>query len=332
MSGTGNKFVVLIPTRDRPAYLNLTVESVLEQAKRHGHKDIEIVVSDVSEAANARQNEKFVEKLRARFPDTPIHYYPPGEPEPIKRLLKKATQEEKKAFEELVPKDGHYGAHRNRLALLGIYHGGKNAAYLHLDDDTPLMSIDSKKGVLPKNLADVLGAFKAGFREAVKRNRPGFYGSIAGVPDSTVSLQDGAPPGKLRDFLRDSEKSLYPVKATAGPARVLRAEAMRLPYAPKGVNEDWKFLNDLAQHWTSSRKMRGLRREQASLLKFYLLRPSEYKDAMVIHIGIHGPRLGKKDIRRYSKESHFSSSRKKPLQETWMKLADRMMALKPHRE
>ena len=267
------KLVVLIPTRDRPAYLNVTVESVLEQAKRFGHKDVEIVVSDVSESKNAKQNEKFVERLRARFPNTPVHYYGPGEPEAIKRLLEKATDEERRAYEKLAPADGHYGAHRNRLALLGVYHGGENAAYLHLDDDTPLLDAD-KEGRVAKKPGDALGAFRKGLETALDKDKLGFSGAISGVEDARVSFHRSIEPGSLRKIL--SKPSLLKPIVFA-PGRVLEERAMRVPYGPYGVNED------------SSHYERVARRYNRLVLVGNAYASSAAPETMILHIGVAGP-------------------------------------------
>ncbi|MEW5954954.1 MAG: glycosyltransferase family A protein [Candidatus Micrarchaeota archaeon] len=296
------KLVVLIPTRDRPNYLHLTVRSVLEQARQFGHKNVQVVVSDpVSMRENAEKNARLLGRLQQQFPETPVHYYGPGQPEPIRKLLADATRAEKKAFGELVPKDGHYGAHRNRLTLLAVYHGGRDAAYLHLDDDTPIALINKEKGILRKHPKDALDLFLQGYREAVAAGAPGFYGDVEGVKDSLTS---SAEPSDLKSQLKRAEF----VRVTCGgPGRVLSARALMVPYIPYGINEDFEHT------W----------RLQAEL-EAEMYEKSEFSP-LLAHIGVTGPRLlpSREHPSPYATLYHSSL----PLKKHWPSLVNKMLKL-----
>lgn len=199
MAGRKEKIMVLIPTRDRPEYLHATVTSVVQQAERFNHH-VEIIISDTStetnektSEANSETNARLMKKISERVRENPkvkIHYYGPGTPEPIRKLIKEeATPKERESYQAHVPANGNYGAHRNRLELLTAYHAGKEPekhAYLHLDDDTPLWVSDSEGKVKP-NPKDALGAFLKSYRKAVAGGRRGASADIFGLSDGWVS-------------------------------------------------------------------------------------------------------------------------------------------------
>lgn len=247
------KIIVAIPTYNREVkYLNATVRSVANQASAFGH-DVEIVVSDMSsEKTRADANRKVIEKLVTEFAshgNIKFHYYGPELPEPVRLLLEKSSEGEKSDYHAHVPKDSARGAHRNRLALLAVYHGGKQAAYLHLDDDTPLLTLDNEK-MVRTNEVDVLGAFLSGFEQAIARDKPGASGAVFGVRDSAVSAYDADAYTKIIPSKRSSETNLgrnlsrlhnmnvHPAGHRSGPGRILSYDAMLKHYRPNVYEED----------------------------------------------------------------------------------------------
>ncbi|NYZ75447.1 glycosyltransferase family 2 protein [Candidatus Micrarchaeota archaeon] len=307
------KIVVLIPTRDRPNYLHLTVRSVLEQAQKFGHK-MEVVVSDsLSKEENVKRVKASVESLQKQFPNTPIHYYGPGQPEPIKKLLASASASEKKAYEELVPKHGHYGAHRNRLSLLAIYHGGPNAAYLHLDDDTPLARVVERgnQGFLSKYSQDVFRSLLDGFNSARKNGFAGISISIMGVSDGAVSgYWDEPEASSLKSMLRKDVRHLAGHRM--GPGRLTSADAAAVPYLPYGRNEDPAHAMLVSK--LIDPHMAGLP---------YAVRGTE--GIWLTHIGTKGHFLTREDREIGSKNVLLKES---PEVRNWISLGRKMMRLK----
>lgn len=279
------KLVVLIPTRNRPAYLHLTARSVLEQAARFGHKNVEIIVSDQSTPDNARATQQLVERLKKRFPNSPIHYYGPGNPPEVESLLAKATPEERKAFQELVPEKGHYGTNRNRLALLGAIHGGPNAAYLHLDDDSPLMQLVKTASGRPKiarHEEDALNCIMQAYCFARESGLPGASLAIDGVPDAYVS--GSGKSERLIDVLKkpsETEQGHH-----YGQGRILSFDATRQPYEPYGINED-------VYHAELVTRALARRITSSSYLPYQLPRKTETFMpralwSWVLHVGVKG--------------------------------------------
>ncbi len=307
------KIIVLIPTRDRPQYLNLTVKSVAEQAVKHGH-DVEIVVSDTSQErnlfvrkANAKINEELLRKLERRF-GIPIHYYAPGKTRPIRTVLRQASKEESAAFKRNIPLDGEYGAHRNRLALLAVYHGGRDAVYLHLDDDTPLMTIH--KGNLKPNPEDVLTLFIAGLENARKHGVNGYSGMVIGTDDVAPRNRK---LGGLKEVLRHPTPIWF---SGAGPGRILPFESMKHPYLPRGLNEDLVHSQQI-----------GLDQLTALL--------DRWREAMpfVVHIGERGstkrpPQLISERLEEAVKWFVRSESRIDELRKGWDTLVEKMAGMK----
>lgn len=246
------RLVVMIPTRNRPGYLALTVKSVLQQARLYRH-DLQIVVSDQSDARQAEHNEKMMRKLQEKY-GLPVHYYPPGNLPQLEALLKRATPEEKSAFNELVPEDGHWGAHRNRLTLLAAMYGGQRAAYLHLDDDTPIMQTTflptsenreyAKHALKPNLFEDVLERFLESYAQARRKRAPGIYCPFKGVEDASTSHQTpkilsygrSYRRAKLALSLAQPFSSIF--QRGYGSGRVLSFRATAAHYKPRGRNED----------------------------------------------------------------------------------------------
>lgn len=226
---TKRKLIVMIPTRDRPQYLHATLKSVCEQASEHRH-EIEIVVSDTS-VKKAGANARIAKKLGKTF-GIPIHYYRPGRVEIIESALKRGSEEERHAFSQLVPADGHWGAARNRLTLLAARHGGKNSLYLHLDDDMPLYKLDEKRRIV-KNPEDVIGNFLSTYENAKRAGCVLVAGSIVGVSDSTVS-------GSLSSIVKKvlAKEIIHPVRSSVYSARLAEFDATIPPYQPYGRNSD----------------------------------------------------------------------------------------------
>lgn len=288
------KLVVVIPTRDRHRFLNLTLKSILEQARDHGHlKNLAVVVSDQSGEEGVKANRKVVARFNKKYGNK-IHYFPPGSVARVARVLQSAPQEEQAAFERLVPEDGHWGAHRNRLSLLGALVAGRKfgleralqAVYLHLDDDTPLLrlrapvansssKIVSSDGRLTRIPEDVLGFFVDGFEQARSRSRSGFCHGFYGVFDAHVS-QNGTPFSSLRGKLRTPGAVFR--HGGSGPGRALDFNAFSYPYHPHGSDED--FLH--------SSKVRPAHSEYRRFENF------------VTHIGFKGarPEVGRHDYYR----------------------------------
>ncbi len=179
--------IVFIPTINRPGELKITLGSVLEQAQRYKHTGVHIVVSDYSFDATAKQrNARVISKFSRAFPAFPLHYYPSDRQSLINEVLQDASEEERNAYRALVPRDGHWGAHLNRLTLLSAYHGGKKARYVQLDDDTPFYLVD-KQGKLTENPSDIFSQLHKGLRHAIAKHKKGYVGKIVGVVDASAS-------------------------------------------------------------------------------------------------------------------------------------------------
>ena len=297
------KVVVLIPTRDRPKYLNLTLDSVCEQAARFGHR-VEIVVSDQSDVKNSVANEQFVKKLEARYA-VPIRIYHKVNNGVIKRILEGASEDERKAFETLVPKDGHYGAQRNRLALLGAYHGGENAPFLHLADDTPMLKV-TESGSVKRHENDVFSAYLAAFEHAKILGKPGFSARVFGVPDGALSSGRARKPADLKRELvrrKASVKDALPSGHSMAHGRMLDFEAMTEPYHPRGKNSDFHhtdlvYANAIIRGYYSDNRAPGL-----------------------LHVGI----TGKRPIRGLF--SFYPVKIKPRIREGWLELTSRAARL-----
>ncbi len=230
--------MVLIPTHERPEYLKHTLSSVIEQAERFGH-DVKVVVSDNSPASR-EENERVVEGILAAHPAfrKTVFYHYFSDRTPIERFLVEGEVEEKNAFASLAPQNGHYGASRNRLAVLAMAHAGTNArktVFLHLDDDTPLLKgTKSDDGIkLEPHPSDLLGLFLKEHENAIKLGYEGYSSPFVGFPDGTVSgpeEQARKPP----DFVRTPGIGI-------GQGRTLSFFGMLKPYRPFGKNEDTKL-------------------------------------------------------------------------------------------
>jgi len=307
------KLVVLIPTRDRPNYLHVTVRSVLEQAKRFGHR-VEVVVSDPkSKPENVERSQSNLASLQKQFPDSPIHYYGPGQPEPIKKLLANATRGEQNAFKKLVPEKGHYGAHRNRLSLLAVYHGGPNAAYLHLDDDTPLAKVvrHGNKSLLSRYPRDVFRSLLDGFNSVKENGFAGISIPLAGVSDAAVSgfwNESEAPP--LNSMLQP--RMQLNAGHGSGAGRLTSASAAAVPYLPYDLNED------LAHSVLVSRLL-----TTAAMWHPYSERGTG--GISLAHIGVKGPFLTRED-RKIRRENVLKQE--SPEVRNWISLGKKMMRLK----
>ena len=303
------KIVVLIPTRDRPNYLNLTVRSVLEQANRFGHK-LEVVVSDpVSKPENVKRVQARLESLRKQFPNSPIHYYGPGQPEPIRKLLAKASTSERKAFKKLVPENGHYGAHRNRLSLLGVYHGGPDAAYLHLDDDTPLLKV-VRSGILSKHSKNVFRSLLDEFRSVRREGFAGISMSLVGVSDTAVSgrwNESEAP--SLKSHLQQME--YHNEGHRMAPGRFTSAQAAAVPYLPYGENEDMAH-SSLVSKLVAPRQL-------------FPYAARGVGGVSLAHIGVKGPSLTRAE-RKIRRQNFFKNE--SPELKNWISLGKKMMHLK----
>lgn len=306
---TERKLIVAIPTRDRPAYLHWTVKSVLEQARDHGHKNVEVVVSDQSNPENTQTNIRLMEKLRRQFPGAKLHYYAPGEAKPIAELKAKATEKGRKAMEKLMPEDGHYGGHRNRLTLLALYHGGPAAAYLHLDDDSPIGKIEqveySIKGTTPsgrptllvrpktlykKTQADVLGRFMKAYSALRAKGGAGVSFASAGIPDAALSLGGRIPkPGELTW----QEPEVARVDGhTMGPGRLLCAEAASFPYLPYLPHEDIFHAHEVMRAWKRKHRPTGYGQDHYNPIFPIKITSPEAANIDILHVGLHGPRAG----------------------------------------
>lgn len=302
------RIIVLIPTRNRESkHLNATLLSVAQQAILHKHR-VEIVVSDSSGKNYADKNKSAVENLSKRFRNIPIHYYPLENSNPIDEVLAQASSKEKKAFEGLVPADGHWGANRNRLALLGVFHGGENAVYLHLDDDTPLLKLGEPDWKVEKSKDDIIGDFLKGLEKAHKHGKKGFAGWITGVPGGIVSFEENYSREWLDKYRKMPTlmQKLFNIRAYTsgaygyGPGRILSYRGMQLPYAPYGGNED-----DL-----HSRMLGGLA---------FNYHPFE-TSARVVHLGWSG-------FSPTKKIESAKSDRVKQYQKVWSSLVRRMAKL-----
>lgn len=263
----------MIPTRNRPGYLALTVKSVLQQAREHGH-DVQVVISDQSDARQAKHNEKMMRKLEEKY-GLPVHYYPPGNLPQLDALLKRATPEQRDAFNALVPKDGQWGAHRNRLSLLAAMHGGQRAAYLHLDDDTPIMQIQKitrssgrRAHALRPHDHDALENILQAYNEAILQAKPGISVQYIGVRDAATSNRNpGDAQESLKRWLRKPSRL---GTAGYGPGRLLRFNATIAPYRPYGHNSDFNHTERIE---TALNQRLG----------YYSSRP-----ATLTHIGVKG--------------------------------------------
>lgn len=297
------KIVVLVPTRDRPKYLNLTLDSVCEQAARFGHH-VEVVLSDQSDGKNSVANQQFVKKLEKQYA-VPIHYYHKANDDVVRCILEDASEDELKAFETLVPKDGHYGAHRNRLALLGAFHGGENALYLHLDDDTPMLKV-TESGSVKRHENDVFSAYLAAFAHAKILGKPGFSARVFGVSDGALSSGRARKSADLKGALvrrKASVKDVLPSGHSMAPGRMLDFEAMTEPYHSRGKNEDFHhtdlvYANAITRGYRSDNRAPGL-----------------------LHVGI----TGKKPIR--SLFSFYPVKIKPRIRESWRELTSRAARL-----
>ncbi len=232
--------VVLIPTRNRePKYLNATVLSVGRQAQMH-HHSVEIVVSDSSSPAFFEKNSKLLDKLKRTLPTVSIQHYAPSSAKPLQDLRELANKAQRIALDHLIPNDGHWGANRNALALLGVFHGGESSAYLHLDDDSPLFKPGDPDWKIERTDEDVLGAFLKGLQKAKGQGKKGFAGWIFGLPGSIVSAQIGEKYEKAKTLMQKlyEGRVFYSGALPAGPARILSFEGMQIPYAPYGIGED----------------------------------------------------------------------------------------------
>lgn len=227
----GPKIIILIPTRNRAVqYLRATVLSAARQAERHEH-DVEIVVSDLSGEAHSRRNAQTIESLRKRI-STPLHYYPKKENSKIMEALREATRQEKNAFRVLAPQNGFWGANRNRLALLAVYHGGENAVYLHLDDDSPLLSLEEETSTIQPNRRDEIRLFLEGLGRAKNFGRQGYAGVIKGVEAAIVSAGGGPQkPPNLREQLMRKTRT-YGGSFKGGAGRIFSFDAMTWAYHP----------------------------------------------------------------------------------------------------
>ena len=155
------------------------------------------------------------------------------------------------------------GAHRNRLSLLAALVAGRKfglsdalqAAFLHLDDDTPLLRlkgcgstrsdkvINSSDGRLEKIPADVIGSFIYNFSKAVEAGKLGVVYGICGVKAAQVSFCNAWPVTSLRQELRFPSHSFS--LTGSGPGRVLSFDAFSHPYKPYGISEDFMHGKDV---------------------------------------------------------------------------------------
>ncbi|GEM_PF-3299172 len=262
-AGKRRKIIVLIPTHNRPNYLEITMASVAEQGQKFGH-DVEIVISDTSKGKEpesnrlyAELNEDAVEKVRTHYLGVPVHYYPPRMPNPIAKLLNKTSSAERNAYASLVPKDGHWGAHRNRLALLAAYHGSESAAYLHLDDDTPILKIKpgsywkghdwltGNTNFLAEPKGDIIASFLRGLEKSSSEGKAGFGGWIVGVHDGLVSGGNASLMTKQNRLNFFDHPSKYDAGRGYGPGRILQFEAMKTPYPPYNRSSDFHHSNKI---------------------------------------------------------------------------------------
>ncbi len=295
---------VLIPTRDRSvSHLRITMESVLEQARRH-HRMIHLIISDQSDAAHEERNRRCVQKLLKKFPEFQqvIHYYPASENALIQQLLSQSTESERKAYAAFVPSDGHYGANRNRLALLALLHARtanpRRAIFLHLDDDTPLLSIPRNpnaseppyQGKLMRNSRNVLGTFIARHRQALKNEMDGYASPMLGLPDAAVSRGVNVHT-TLRNALRWAVSS---PGIGFGWGRTLSFSPMCVPYRPYGTDEDAYHSNE------------------------YLLQTDFDNPPLLIHLGMSGQRPNAREEKYNQLNKHALAHT-----ESWKKLARR---------
>ncbi len=267
--------VVGVITRGRRAELELTLRSVLNQARAHGHLgDLKIVVSDQSKGESLAANVRLVKALNGEFGGV-VRHCAYGRTRGVQKLLRGATVDERKAFKAFVPAGGHWGANRNHLALCCALAAGRRseeAAFLLLDDDTPMLCVDSKRRRLVERDADVIGAFHNGFEAALRKGKVGFSGDLLGVPDTWVSherrrREDVHGRMALDDFL--AKPSFMHSGHHCGPGRIVSFKVMVEPYAPYGSGEDSNHL----YAWGNS--YHGLRRTSAKLahLGFTGVRP-----------------------------------------------------------
>ena len=120
------------------------------------------------------------------------------------------------------------------MALLAAFHGGEDAVFLHLDDDTPLFRL--VRGRLKKNPRDELSLFLKGFRQARANGRVGYGGTIVGVPDAFTSVGDPHQRKRLSVVLKLDARTYS--EGHGGSARILSFEGLQVPYKPFGISED----------------------------------------------------------------------------------------------
>ncbi len=303
------KVIVAIPTRNRPRYLRMTLKSVANQATKYGH-DVEVVVSDTSNRRDARKrpyslvNEKILRAIQKAYPKLKFHYYGPTLPLPIIQLLDPAGVEELHAYSALVPRDGHWGAHRNRLSLLAAYHGGRRAAYLHLDDDTPLLVYE--RGIR-ENPRDVIRDFLDALKYALKQKKPAASAAIYGVADEFVSkrhrgigVADRKWRTRLAQALKRIPKFLLQTRSSghrSAPGRIASYRALLQPYVPYGKNSDVRHCKDV----------------------FPIGGYASAEEACVLHVGISGPSFPD-DLRKKARGRALVLRKKK----IWASLVDRI--------
>lgn len=289
--------VGVITAAGRHAELELTLRSVLEQAKAHGHlKDLKLVVSDQSKGESLAANGRLANALNGEFGRV-VRHCAYGRTRGVQGLLKGATVDERKAFKAFVPAGGHWGANRNHLALCCALEAGarsEGAAFLLLDDDTPMLRVDSKRRRLVERTADVIGAFRDGFEAALRKGKVGFSGEVLGVTDAWVSHnrrleEDAQGRSTLEDFL--AKPSYMPSGHHSGPGRVVSFKVMVAPYAPYGTGAD----SNHTYAWGSS--YHGLQRTSAKLAHIGVtgLRPADVhsKDGRSPNIWRHSDEFGR---------------------------------------
>lgn len=234
------KIIVVIPTCNRPGYLNETLRSVLEPTRRYGH-DVEVVIRDDSRGTPegrketfAELNEQLIGKLRGKY-GIPIHYYPPGGKTPIEEVVEGMERRDKarakRILEDAAPKWGYLGSKRNPLSLLAVYEGGVNAAYLHLDDDSPVLDVKDGRKVRQGN---VLQLYLDGLEEANRNRKHGYSSTIKGARDAAVSL-GFEKRSNATEVLKDPKVNRQEGDFSFAQGRILDFEAMQVPYHPNKI-------------------------------------------------------------------------------------------------
>ncbi|OIO22799.1 hypothetical protein AUJ65_05240 [Candidatus Micrarchaeota archaeon CG1_02_51_15] len=216
----------------------------------------------------------------------------------MRAINKGNSSEIRETRSELVPKDGHYGTNRNQLSLLAAYHGGTNAAYLHLDDDTTLKRItrkDSGRVKLIDHKRDLLKDMLSALRTAEIHGYPGISLGIIGVPDAGVSA-DTANAERLVDALKNPKVTDLGHPFAYG--RITNIRALEHPYEPYGLNSDQahsmllttmrgKLIPRDLEHYRdyASNELRELR-----LYPYY--QPEEFRvmRTPLVHLGLKGRR------------------------------------------